>query len=164
MRNPLKTFLGVILLSTALALPLASCETIQRETGLSKQAQTGALGGAAFGGIVAALASANPAWIAASTILGGVAGGAIGNYLGRHDAEQHAENNLYALDTLGRGQSSRWQDASTGNSGSTTVTRVDTRSDGTVCKSFTETVRTGSRTTTQDATACKPRGGTWSVQ
>jgi hypothetical protein len=61
---------------------MAGCQTIEKETGLSRDTQFGALGGAAFGGIVAALANANPAWIAASVIMGGVAGGALGNYLG----------------------------------------------------------------------------------
>ncbi len=146
------------------ALSLGGCESIERETGFSKQTQTGALGGAAFGGIVAALADANPAWIAASTILGGVAGGTIGNYLGKQDAQQHAQTNLKALDTLGPGQSSNWSNSKTGNSGSTTVTKVRRTSDGTVCKSFTEVVKTSSKTVTEQATACKTAGGEWRVQ
>jgi surface antigen len=148
----------------ASALPLAGCESIEKETGLGKETQTGALAGAAFGGIIAALADANPAWIAASTILGGVAGGAIGNYLGKQDAEKHAESNLHALNTLEKGQTSSWSDTQTGNSGSTTVTNVTTKADGTVCKSFTETVKTSAKTVTQEATACKAPGGDWKVQ
>ena len=160
----MRTTAALILLAGASALPLAGCESIQRETGLSKETQTGALGGAALGGIIAALADANPAWIAASTILGGVAGGAIGNYLGQKDAEKHAESNLHALNTLGKGQTASWRDDQTGNSGSTTVTEVTTKSDGTVCKSFTETVKTSAKTVTQDGTACKAPGGDWKVQ
>src|SRR5438876_20885 len=115
------------------ALPLAGCETIHKETGLSLPTQQGALGGAAFGGIIAALANANPAWIAASIILGGVTGGAIGNYLGHKDAEHHARTNLGALEGLGEGQSSSWGNPASGNSGSTTVERVTQRPDGTLC-------------------------------
>jgi surface antigen len=156
--------LVLVLLASLAVLPLSACESVQRETGFSKETQTGALGGAAFGGIVAALADANPAWIAASTILGGVTGGFIGNYLGRHDAEQHAENNLKALDTLGPGQSSSWRDSKTGNSGSTTVSNVTTRPNGATCKSYTETVHTSAKTVTDDATACKSGSGPWRVQ
>jgi len=155
---------AALLLVGVAAFPLGGCETIERETGFGKSTQTGAVSGGAFGGIIAALAGANPAWIAASVILGGVTGGTIGNYLGRDDAEKHARTNLSALDSLGRGQSSSWQNAQTGNSGSTRVTRVDQRSDGTVCKAFTETLRTKAETVTRESTACKAPGGTWRVQ
>jgi surface antigen len=151
-----RTSAALVLIASAGAFALAGCEAIEKETGL--------LAGAAVGGIIAALADANPAWIAASTVLGGVAGGAIGDYLGRKDAEKHAQNNLNALDTLGQGQTSSWSDTETGNSGSTTVTSVTTKADGTVCKSFTEMVRTSAKTVTEQATACKAPGGTWKVQ
>ena len=136
---------------------------IEQETGLSKQTQTGAAGGAAFGGIVSALAGANPALIAGSIILGGVAGGAIGDHLGKDDTQKHAKTNLRALDTLRKGQSESWSDARTGNSGSTTVTKVAVEPDGNTCKSYVETVRTGARTVTKDGTACKAPGGGWRV-
>jgi surface antigen len=145
------------------AIPLSGCESIEEETGFNKQTQEGAAGGAAFGGIVAALADANPALIAASIILGGVAGGAIGDHLGRSDAEKHGETNLRALDSLGKGQRESWSDARTGNSGSTTVTKVAVEPDGNTCKSYVETVRTGAKTVTEDGTACKAPGGTWRI-
>lgn len=160
----LRTPVALFLLGSIVTIPLAGCETIEKETGFSKETQTGAVGGATFGGIVAWLAGANPAWIAASTVLGGVTGGVIGNYLGKQDAQKHAQSNLRALDTLSQGQTSSWQNSQTGNSGSTTVTRVATKTDGTVCKSFTETVRTKAETVTKEATACKAPGSTWKVQ
>jgi surface antigen len=159
-----RTSVALVLLAGVAAAPLAGCETIEKETGMGKSTQTGALGGAAFGGIVAAIAGANPAWIAASTILGGVTGGVIGNYLGKDDAEKHAQTNLHALDNLGQGQTSSWSDPKTGNSGSTTVTAVNTKSDGTVCKSYTEKVHTSAQNVTKEATACKAPGGSWKVQ
>jgi surface antigen len=163
MAQPVLRSLACIILASMGAIPLGGCESIEKETGLSTQTQTGAAGGAAFGGIVSALADANPAWIAASIILGGVAGGAIGNELGKSDAEQHADMNLRALDTLGMGQSERWSDSRTGNSGSTRVTKVTEEQDGNICKSYVETVRTGTRTVTEDGTACKAPGGMWRV-
>jgi len=156
--------IALIVFTSIVSLSLAGCDTVERETGLNRDTQTGAVGGAAFGGIVAALADANPAWIAASIILGGVAGGTIGNYLGKDDAQRHAENNLKALDTLGEGQSSNWRDANSGNGGSTTVHKVTRSAGGTVCKSYTEVVRTSAKTVSQDATACKSPGGQWHVQ
>ena len=155
---------AVVLIAGMAALPLAGCETIQKETGLNRDTQAGALGGAAFGGIVAALAHANPAWIAASVIMGGVAGGALGNYLGKDDSEKHVATNLNALNNLGAGQSASWSDNQTGNSGSTTVKSVFTASNGQLCKSYTETVKTAQKTVTEDATACKQSDGSWKAR
>jgi surface antigen len=159
-----RTSVALTLLASVALLPLAGCDDIEQQTGMSKSTQTGAVGGAAFGGIIAALANANPAWIAASIILGGVTGGVLGDYLGKHDAEKHARSNLHALDTLGQGQTSSWSNPNTGNSGSTTVTSVMSRPDGGVCKGFTETVHTKSETVTKEATACKTPGHEWEIQ
>ena len=162
--NYARKSVAVVLLASAALVPLAGCETIERETGFNRNTQLGAAGGAAFGGIVAALAGANPAWIAASVVMGGVAGGALGNYLGKDNAQKHVETNLNALNTLGAGQSSSWNDNQTGNSGSTTVTRVFTDANGQTCKAYSETVKTAQRTVTQDATACRTASGAWNVQ
>lgn len=153
----------LILAAGLLVAPLTGCATIERETGLNRSTQFGVGGGAAFGGIVAALADANPAWIAASIILGGVTGGFIGDALGREDTERHARTHLSSLNTLGEGQRESWKNTRTGNSGSTTVTAVKKEVDGRVCKSYTETVHAGSKTVTKDATACKNSGGSWKV-
>jgi surface antigen len=163
MTKSVQRSLACIMLVSVAAIPLGGCESIQRETGLNRETQTGVAGGAAFGGIVAALADANPALIAASIILGGVAGGTIADHLGKNDTEKHAEANLRALDTLAKGQSESWSDARTGNSGSTTVTKVAVEPDGNTCKSYVETVRTGARTVTKDGAACRAPGGTWRV-
>src|SRR6185503_687925 len=144
----LRTTTALVVVVGLAAVSLYGCKSIEQETGISTEAQTGAAGGAAVGGIIAALAGANPAWIAASVILGGVTGGVIGDYLGKDDAEQHAQNNLHALDTLGPGQTASWSDPKTGNSGSTTVTNVYRQGDAT-CKAFSETVRTSAKTVSQ---------------
>ena len=160
----MRTTIAALVVAGVAALPLAGCETIQKETGLNRDTQAGALGGAAFGGIVAALANANPAWIAASVIMGGVAGGALGNYLGKENSEKHVQTNLSALNNLGAGQTASWADNQTGNSGSTTVNRVFTSASGQTCKSYTETVRTNARTVTEEATACRQPNGSWKAQ
>ena len=143
---------------------LPGCESIEKETGLSKDTQIGGISGAAAGGIIAGLAGANPAWIAGSIILGGVAGGLMGNYLGKDDAEKHAKSNLEALDKLGVGKTASWKDDKTGNNGSTTVNSVTNNADGSVCKTFTETIHAGGKTTTQSGKACKAPGGSWNVE
>jgi surface antigen len=156
-----RTFV-VLAMAAGLALaPLAGCETIERETGFNRNTQMGAAGGAAFGGIIAAIAGANPAWIAASTILGGVTGGVIGNHLGKDDAEKHARTNYSAVDQLSQGQTSSWSNKQTGNYGSTTVTRVTTNADGVVCKSYREAIHTKAESVTKEGTMCRAPGGSW---
>lgn len=164
MLGPLRTTAAVLAMG---ALPfgiLAGCESVERQTGFSKRTQISAGAGAAVGGTIAAIANANPAWIAASTILGGLAGGAISEYLQRDDVEKHAHNQYQSLQTLEEGQTSTWSNAETGHRGSTTVTDVFTMADGTQCKNFIEVIETGERTIRQSATACKVPGGDWKVR
>jgi surface antigen len=65
---------------------------------------------------------------------------------------------------LNAGQTSSWNDNASGNSGSTTVDRVFTATNGQTCKAYTETVRTAQRTVTEKATACRQSDGSWKVQ
>ncbi len=164
MRHVRRLTAVTLVVALAGASTLSGCQTIERETGLDTQTQTGAAGGAAFGGIIAALAEANPAWIAASVILGGVTGGAIGHYLGEKNSKQYAQNHYQALDNLRAGQTSSWRDPSSGNYGSTTVHRTFTAADGALCKNFTETVHTSAKDMRETATACKASDGEWQVR
>jgi surface antigen len=162
--NHKRAALAVMMLAGASTIPLAGCEMLSSQTGMDKSTTTGVVAGGAAGGIIALLADANPAWVAASVVLGGVTGGVIGNHLGKDDAQRHAQNNLHALDTLAEGQTESWSDSKTGNSGSTTVHTVMRNGDGGVCKTYTETVRTGADTVTRDGTACRDSGGGWAVR
>lgn len=143
---------------------LPGCDSVEKETGLSKDTQIGGVSGAAVGGVIAGLAGASPAWIAGSIILGGITGGVIGDYLGKEDAEKHARNNLEALDNLGPGKTASWKDDKSGNHGSTTVNSVTHNADGSTCKTFTETIHAGGKTTTEHGKACKAPGGSWNVE
>ena len=104
-RRLAKSIVAVVVAAALSSTALTGCETIEQETGIGKEAQTGAVTGAAAGGILAALFKANPGWIAASVILGAVAGGYLADYLSKKDAEMHGQANYQALDTLGPGQS-----------------------------------------------------------
>jgi surface antigen len=160
----LRKIASVVAIAGLAAATLPGCEQIERDYGLSKEGQTGAVAGAAAGGILAAVFDANPAWIAASVILGGVAGGYLGEHLSKEDAVEHGETQYNALETLSAGQSSSSSNPDTGHSGQTTVTEVFTMADGTVCKNFTETIWADEETITRDGTACKKPGGRWEVR
>lgn len=164
---PRKTLSGrtaAALLATALAASsVAGCAYIEEQTGFSKNTQRGAAAGATFGGVIAALSNANPAWVAASVIMGGVTGGVIGDYLDKRSAEKAASNQYNSLQTLGQGQSSSWTNSSTGHSGSTTVTRVYTTAGGATCKDFVEVIETPQKTFRENGTACQQANGSYRV-
>ncbi|MCX7354784.1 MAG: hypothetical protein NTY59_08150 [Alphaproteobacteria bacterium] len=83
---------------------LSGCDSIEKETGLSKDTQIGGVSGAAVGGVIAGLAGASPAWIAGSIILGGITGGVIGNYLGKGRRGNPRQDQSGSARQSGRGQ------------------------------------------------------------
>ena len=145
------------------ATALSGCETVERETGIGKGAQTGALGGAAVGGVISAIAGANPAWIAGSTILGAVAGGLLGDYLTKQDREQHARSSYQAFESKSAGGQIDWTNAESGNNGTTKIDRVYRTTEGRLCKDFTQTINAGGRTETINGTTCQEPDGTWKM-
>lgn len=154
---------SVVVIGIMATTPLVGCATIERETGLGRKTQAGAAAGGATGGVIAALAGASPAWIAASVILGGVAGGLIGNELDKKDKEKYAASGYEAFSTMGEGGRTSWNNPQTGNSGTTTVDEVFTKADGTKCKRFTQTITTSGKTNSTHGIACQQQDGTWRV-
>ncbi len=140
---------------------LAGCADVERRTGLNTGAQTGILTGAAAGGLIAGLAGAHPAWIVGSILLGGVAGGLVGDYLTERDREQHAATSYDALETQQTGGQSTWSNPDNGNSGSTRIVNVYRTSDGRLCKDFQQTITAGGESETANGTACQQSDGTW---
>ena len=140
---------------------LAGCQNVERSTGLGSGAQTGVLTGAAAGGLIAGLAGAHPAWIVGSILLGGLAGGLVGDYLDDRDKQQHSQASYDALQTQQAGGQTSWQNPDTGNSGSTRVLNVYRTSDGRLCKDFQQTINAGGQSETANGTACQEPDGTW---
>ena len=77
-----------MIIGVCVAAALAACDPVEQQTGLSKPTQTGGIAGAALGGVVAAMALANPPVLVASVVIGGVAGGALGNFIHKEDEKQ----------------------------------------------------------------------------
>ena len=75
--------IGQRLLIALLAVVFASCATMSDTVEDNPKAVLGGMGGGAAGGLIAAAAGANPAWIAFSVLAGGLVGGAIGNLIDR---------------------------------------------------------------------------------
>lgn len=151
-------------------LSLGACETVERYTGLSENTQIGAVAGAAVVGVLALIVDANGGWIAASAILGGIAGGWLASQITedepitQQDAVHHGETQYNALEHLNAGETLDWYNEESGHSGSTTVNEVFELTDGTPCKNFTETIRADTGAITQSATACRTSQGAWEVR
>jgi surface antigen len=155
---------SVIAIALMVTVPImVGCESIERETGLTKGTQTGAVVGATGGGLIAAAAGASPAWIAAAVILGAVAGGVVGNQLTKKDKEQYSSSSYDAVSKMGKGGKTSWRNPESGNSGSTTINEVFTKGDGTKCKRFTQKITADGKTHTQNGIACQEKDGTWKI-
>ncbi len=155
---------AVIAIGLLVTAPIiVGCETIEKETGLSKGTQAGAGVGAATGGLIAAAAGGGAAWILAGVLLGAVAGGVVGNQLSKKDKEQYSSSSYDAISKQGKGGTTSWSNPETGNSGSTTINDVFTKADGTQCKRFTQKITAKGKTTTTNGVACQASDGTWKV-
>jgi len=143
---------------------LAGCESIERETGFGDKAQVGAAGGAATGGLIAAAASASPLWIAASTILGGITGGAVGDWLDERDQRAYANSTYSAFEDRQPGDTASWTNPDTGARGTTTITDRYVNDAGQPCKTFTQRIQGDRRTETTSGVACQTADGDWEVE
>ncbi len=152
-----------VILATVAVLTLGGCTAIERETGLKKETQLGAVLGAATGGLIAGVAGGGAGWIALSTILGGVAGGVIAEVLTEEDKQQAQTAGAYALENQGPGEKTTWENPDSGHSGATAVESTYTDSNGRQCKTFTQTVVVDGKPEEGEGTACRQADGTWTI-
>ena len=157
-----RTAAAVVIASLAVS-SLAGCEAIERETGITKTAQVTALGTAAAGGAIAALAGASAGWIAGATILGTLAGGAVGQLLSDTDKQQYAESSYSAIEAEPRGGQTAWNNPDSGNTGITRIDEEFRRADGTRCKTFSQTITADGQNHYLEGLACQQPDGSWKV-
>ncbi len=142
---------------------VAGCSQVEEYTGFGKKTQIGAAGGAAAGGLLAAVVGASPLGLAAGVILGGVAGGAVGNYLDSQDEEAALKAQQQSLTGNKAGQTTNWSNPDSGNSGAFTPTNQYTTKDGKICRDYQQTVTINGKQETATGTACKMSDGSWRV-
>ena len=142
---------------------VAGCSQVEEYTGFGKKTQIGAAGGAAAGGLLAAAIGASPLGLAAGVILGGVAGGAVGNYLDSQDKEAALKAQQQSLTSNKAGQTTTWSNPDSGNSGAFTPTNQYTTKDGKICRDYQQTVTINGKQETATGTACKMSDGSWRV-
>jgi surface antigen len=124
----------------------------------------GALGGAAAGGLIgAAAAGHSPAAIAGGVILGGLAGGAVGNLLDQRDRQLAAQTAQRALETAPTGTVVPWTNPDNGHAGVVTPVRTYQVADGGYCREYQQVVTVGNQQQEAYGTACRQPDGSWRV-
>jgi surface antigen len=131
----------------------------------SPKQTVGTVAGAALGGLVGSefgQGTGRAAATGAGVLLGAFLGSEIGRSLDHADRLAMERTTRTALETGRIGEPVRWQNPHTGNFG--TVTPVaTTESDGTVCRTYEQTITMGGRTETGYGTACRQPDGSWRI-
>jgi len=159
-----------ILVSLALILSLAACQTApygqptsstQQSSGITKQ-QAGTVVGGVLGGVLGSQVGGGKGQIAATiggALIGGLIGSSVGASLDRSD-EMRA---YQAMETNRIGQASTWHNPNTGAHVAVTPTRSYTGSSGQVCREYDTRVTIDGRSENAHGTACRQDDGSWRI-
>ena len=150
-----------LLIIGLLAPLLASC--VQ---GVGEKQTIGTLIGAAGGGLAGAQIGKGRGQLAATAVgalLGAMVGSEIGKSLDQADRMYMAQTRHKALDTVQSGQSSKWVNPDSGNSGTVIPQPAFEQNPGQYCREFQETVSIGGQEETAYGTACRQPDGTWKI-
>jgi surface antigen len=150
---------GVLVVGLALALIACQTNAGKKETaGTLVGAAGGAVAGAQFGSGKGQLAAT-----AVGTLLGAFIGNQVGQSLDKADRlyAQQAEQQAHAAPV---GQTIRWENPDSGNSGTVTPVRAgtDTQS-GRLCREYQTTVMVGGELQEAYGTACRRADGAWEI-
>jgi surface antigen len=146
-------------LTLGLVLGASGCADLSQ----NPKTALGAAGGATAGGLIAAAASSNPAAIAGGVILGGLAGGAVGNLLDQRDRQLAGEAQQRALERSPAGTPVPWTNPDTGHTGTVTPVRTYQVADGRYCREYQQVVTIEGREQRSFGTACRQPDGSWKV-
>lgn len=144
-----------------LALSIAGCAN-----GGPSNEQIGGLVGAAAGAAIGSQIGSGTGRtiaIAAGTLLGYWAGSTVARRLTSQDRAQMSRTQSAALATNSNGQTSRWKNPQSGNSGTVTPTTTYKTAQGSTCRTFSESITAGGQTDTASGTACQQPDGSWRV-
>lgn len=125
-------------------------------------AALGAIGGAAAGSQFGK-GSGRVAMIATGTLIGAAFGSSLGASLDKIDQQYMSKNAQNTLETIPTGQSTKWQNPDSGNSGTLMPTKTYQRPSGEYCREYQQTVTIGNKTQEAFGKACRQPDGTWKV-
>lgn len=139
------------------ALLLGACE--QGREG----EQAGTLIGAAAGALLGREVGGGSIGMVVGAVAGAYLGGELGQQLDGRDRQAMQSTTQQALATNEAGNTSRWTNPDSGNSGTITPQHQFTDDDGRICREFQQTVSVADDTQTAYGTACRQPDGTWRV-
>lgn len=149
----------------AITLLTSSCAQLSQNIENNPKAVLGALGGAALGGGIAALAGGGAGAIVGASLGGALIGGYIGNRLDNRDKQMAAQAAQKAFESSQAGQPTVWNNPDSGNSGSITPTRTYQLANGQYCRQYEQTINiSGQQPQQAYGTACRQPDGTWQIQ
>lgn len=152
------------MLAVASVLGLAACSGDGGGFELNKQtggAVLGGIGGAALGSQFGK-GTGQIVGVAAGTLLGAFLGSEVGKSLDRADKAAMEQANQRALESSQTGQTSKWVNPDTGNSGTITPTKTY-QANGQNCREYQQTIIVGGKTEQAHGTACRQPDGSWQV-
>ena len=162
---PARTFTRTsIALLFAVTMATPSCTQLTQNVENNPKAVLGALGGAALGGGIAALAGGGTGAIVGATLGGALLGGYVGHRLDARDKQMAAQAAQQAFESSQAGQPTVWNNPDSGNSGSITPTRTYELANGTYCRQYEQTITIGGEPQQSYGTACRQPDGTWKIQ
>jgi surface antigen len=151
-------------LIVCLSVAMSSCSQLSQGVQDNPKAVLGALGGAALGGGIAALAGGGTGAIVGATLGGALLGGFIGNRLDARDKQMATQAAQQAFESGQTGKPTAWNNPDTGNSGSVTPTRTYQLANGTYCRQYNQTIVVSGEQHQAYGTACRQPDGTWKIQ
>lgn len=152
-----KILVAVLAAVTLVAAGCADYQNRPRQTG-------GTLIGAAAGGLAGSQIGGGKGQLAA-TALGVVLGGLLGSEVGRSmDEVDRIRAQQASEQALNSGQSIRWENPNSGNSGTVVPVRTGTDTQtGALCREYQQTVTVGGKQEQAYGTACRQADGSWKV-
>lgn len=154
---------GVLIGAIILGMAVTGCQNGGGAGGVGPRAALGGLGAAAGGGLIASAAGGDARVIAASVILAGLIGGAIGERLDQRDRQLANETAQRAFERTPAGQPATWRNPDSGASGSVTPTRTFQAANGGYCREFQQEIVVGGERQQSFGTACRQPNGQWRI-
>jgi surface antigen len=147
-----------------LTFVITSCASLKQTYEDNPKALLGGVLGAGAGAGIAAAAGGSPGVIVAAAIGGALLGGFVGKKLDDRDKQMATQAANKAFEQNQTGQTSVWNNADSGNSGTVTPTKTYQLATGQYCREYTQTILIGGEQHQTYGTACRQADGTWKVQ
>ena len=134
---------------------LASCAT--------RQESGGVIGMFSGGGVGYFLTGGSPKGMMIGSLLGGIAGLAIGKQLDENDKKMMAQTTYDVLEKAKTDTITKWDNPDSGNRGNIKPTKTYQAPDGRYCREFIQEVSIGGKAHSVYGTACRQLDGQWKI-